>query len=170
MHGPSPWAVILPSAQQETCPGHSNQRGACLNLDSVISSRGNGNSGARSGCNPGCFDSLGPVVFVPPLHPVPDSWLAILRRVTGDGLRGSEPFSRKINPSAVYRCSGSFRRPKGFLMEKLWAYRSRGSSSDVTLPSSHSLYSIMVGKILETLAILPPPTQIPKEQTSSYSD
>lgn len=51
----------------------------------------------------------------------PESWLAILRKVTGDGLSGIEPFSTKISPSAVYLCSDSLNLPKGFLIAKFWA-------------------------------------------------
>ena len=39
-------------------------------------------------------------------------------------------------------------------MVKALAYRSRGSSREATMPSSHRRYSIRTGKILETLEIL----------------
>lgn len=44
--------------------------------------------------------------------------------------------------------------PSGLLMVKVLAYRSRGSSREATMPSSHRRYSMRTGKILERLEIL----------------
>lgn len=85
---------------------------------------------------------------------LPESWLAILLNVTEDDLIWTSPLSRKISPSVTYFSSESLLFPRGFLMVKLSTYFSRGSSKEPTLPSSHNRYSIRVGKILDTLAIL----------------
>ncbi len=85
---------------------------------------------------------------------LPESWLAILLNVTEDDRIWTSPLSRKISPSVTYFSSESLLLPKGFLMVKLSTYFSSGSSREPTLPSSHSRYSIRVGKILDTLAIL----------------
>lgn len=84
----------------------------------------------------------------------PDSWLAILRSVTDEERICTSPLSRKMRPSVTYLSCESRVFPRGFLMVKFSTYFSRGSSRDPIFPSSHSLYSISVGKIFDTLAIL----------------
>lgn len=88
-----------------------------------------------------------------PQH-APDSWLAILRSVTDEERICTSPLSKNMRPSVTYLSCESRVFPSGFLMVKFSTYFSRGSSREPILPSSHSLYSISVGKIFDTLAIL----------------
>lgn len=76
---------------------------------------------------------------------LPERWLDILRRVSAGVL-----MPRVLTDEDA----GCLLLPSGFLIVKLSKYFSRGSSKESTRPSSHSLYSINVGKILERLAIL----------------
>lgn len=84
----------------------------------------------------------------------PESWLAILRRVTEEERICTSPLSRNMRPSVTYFSSESLVFPKGFFMVKFSTYFSSGSSKDAIFPSSHSLQSISVGKIFDKLAIL----------------
>lgn len=84
----------------------------------------------------------------------PESWLAIRRRVTDEERIWTSPLSRNMRPSVTYFSCESRVFPRGFLMVKFSTYFSRGSSREPIFPSSHSLYSISVGKILDKLAIL----------------
>ena len=71
--------------------------------------------------------------------------------MTDEGLGAGPTFS---SSSIKLCCSWADAMPNGLLMVKVLAYRSRGSSREATVPSSHSRYSMRTGKILEMLEIL----------------